>query len=591
MKIILAQTAGFCMGVKRAVDSALEHAGKSPGGVFTLGPLIHNNQTIEMLRERKVTTLDESRPVPPQSTILIRAHGVAPDVEKSYQNAGRPVIDGTCPKVKTVHKVIEKYRKMGYAIVITGDEGHAEVIGLQGYAGGAGHLVHSPADVDRLPHFEKLCLVSQTTFDKNTFDEVARRIKDRYARSDVVIKKTICSATDQRQNETRELAARVDAMLVVGGKNSANTKRLAHIAREVCPGPVQYVETESEIDWRAIEHCKTVGITGGASTPNWMINRVIEQLEFLDRTKKEGMFNTVRSLFNLLSNLNVFVASGAVFVYYASCRLQCFRPDISAMAILFLYFLSMYLWNGLANLENTKREGLSRFRFYHAHKTRLFAIAGIAIAFVLLISLLQGKYLFYLMVFSVLAGLVYHLTIVPKFLLAITRYKSLKDIPTSRDLFVALAWGILITFMPQVMAGRLEFSLSTWFCFALIFILAYLRSLIFDLRDIEGDRIMGRETLVTIIGETRVRAAIHLLILSAIASLIVYPLIFLPGHPRVSPSRDSMAFSLQAAPLLYLFIFMMWNKDNRASRSAFFNIFAEAQFFISGLCAWLAGIA
>ena len=263
-----------------------------------------------------------------------------------------------------------------------------------------------------------------------------------------------------------------------------------------------------------------------------MINRVIEQLEFLDRTKKEGMFNTVRSLFNLLSNLNVFVASGAVFVYYASCRLQCFRPDISAMAILFLYFLSMYLWNGLANLENTKREGLSRFRFYHAHKTRLFAIAGIAIAFVLLISLLQGKYLFYLMVFSVLAGLVYHLTIVPKFLLAITRYKSLKDIPTSRDLFVALAWGILITFMPQVMAGRLEYSLSTWFCFALIFILAYLRSLIFDLRDIEGDRIMGRETLVTIIGETRVRAAIHLLILSAIASLIVYPLIFLPGHPR-----------------------------------------------------------
>ena len=176
------------------------------------------------------------------------------------------MIDGTCPKVKTVHKVIEKYRKMGYAIVITGDEGHAEVVGLQGYAGGAGHLVHSPVDVDRLPHFEKLCLVSQTTFDKNTFDEVAQRIKDRYARSDVVIKKTICSATDQRQNETRELAARVDAMLVVGGKNSANTKRLAHIAREVCPGPVQYVETESEIDWRAIEHCKTVGITGGAST-------------------------------------------------------------------------------------------------------------------------------------------------------------------------------------------------------------------------------------------------------------------------------------------------------------------------------------
>ena len=191
-------------------------------------------------------------------------------------------MDGTCPKVKTVHRVIEKYKNQGFAIVITGDEGHAEVIGLQGYAGNAGHLIKAPDDVDALPHFDKLCVVSQTTFDKITFDEVAKRIKERYPASEVIIKKTICSATDQRQNETRELAGRVDAMIVVGGKNSANTKRLAHIAREVCHGPVQYVETEAEIEWRALEHCKTVGITAGASTPNWMINRIVEQLEFLE---------------------------------------------------------------------------------------------------------------------------------------------------------------------------------------------------------------------------------------------------------------------------------------------------------------------
>jgi (E)-4-hydroxy-3-methyl-but-2-enyl pyrophosphate reductase (IPP and DMAPP forming) len=590
MKIILAQTAGFCMGVRRAVDSALEHAGKSPGGVVTLGPLIHNNQTIEMLKERKVATLDESRPIPPQSTILIRAHGVAPDVEKSYKNIGLPIVDGTCPKVKTVHKVIEKYKDMGYAIVITGDEGHAEVIGLQGYAGDAGHLVHFPADVDRLPHFEKLCLVSQTTFDKITFDEVAQRIKDRYAHSDVVIKKTICSATDQRQNETRELAARVDAMIVVGGKNSANTNRLVRIAEEVCPGHVQHVEIESEIKWEPLQYCKTVGITAGASTPNWMIRRVVEHLEFMEQTKRRGIRNTARSFLNVLSNLNVLVASGALFVYYASCRLQGLPPKVPGMAILFSYFLSMYLWNSLTNIENTKHFGLGRYRFYHAHKNVLYVIAGAPIVLVLVISFLQSTYLFYLMLFAVGAGLVYHLTIVPKFLISITRYRSLKDVPTSRDLFVALAWGILITFLPQVMAGFLVFSLSTLFCFFLFFILAFLRSLIFDLRDIEGDRIMGRETLVTIIGENRVRTAIQLVILSAIAALIVYPLIFLPGHPRVSPARNSMAFSLQAAPLLYLFIFMMWNKDNKASRSAYFNIFAEAQFFISGICAWLAGI-
>ena len=578
------------MGVKRAVDSALEHAARSPGGVYTVGPLIHNNQTIEMLRERRVTTLDESRPVPAQSTILIRAHGVAPEVQESYKNIGHPIVDGTCPKVKTVHRVIEKYKKQGFAIVITGDEGHAEVIGLQGYAGNAGHLIKAPDDVDALPHFDKLCVVSQTTFDKITFDEVAKRIKDRYPDSEVIIKKTICSATDQRQNETRELAGRVDAMIVVGGKNSANTKRLAHIAREVCPGPVQYVETEAEIEWRALEHCKTVGITAGASTPNWMINRIVEQLEFLDQTQRKSARNLIKSFFNLLSNLNVFVASGAVFVYYASCKLQGYPPIISGMAILFLYFLSMYLWNSLANLESTKHQGLSRYRFYHEYKTGLFAIAGIAVALVLLIGFLQAHYLFPLMVFSVIAGLVYHLTIVPKFLLSITRYKSLKDVPTSRDLFVALAWGILITFVPQAASGRIVFSLSTWFCFPLFFILAYLRSLIFDLRDIEGDRIMGRETLVTIIGESRVRKAIQGVIVVAMTALIAYPLVFMSGKSHLSHSRNSIAFCLQAIPLLYLVVFMIWNRDNKASRSAFFNIFAEAQFFISGLCAWLAGM-
>ena len=154
MKILVATTAGFCMGVRRAVDLALEYSGKSGSGVYTLGPLIHNNQTIEMLKERRITTLDESKPISPDSTILIRAHGVAPDVQETYAPKGH-VIDGTCPKVKTVHRVIQKYRAMGFAVVIAGDSGHAEVIGLQGYAGDAGYLIGSAEDVERLPAFAK----------------------------------------------------------------------------------------------------------------------------------------------------------------------------------------------------------------------------------------------------------------------------------------------------------------------------------------------------------------------------------------------------------------------------------------------------
>jgi (E)-4-hydroxy-3-methyl-but-2-enyl pyrophosphate reductase len=590
MKIIVAQTAGFCMGVRRAVDLALEHSGRSQGNVCTLGPLIHNNQTVEMLKERGVTTLDESNPPPPGTTVLIRAHGVPFAVQASYHERGHAIVDGTCPKVKTVHRVIEKFKNMGFTIVITGDEGHAEVVGLQGYAGNSGHLIRTPDDVDRLPHFDKICLVSQTTFDIAIFDAVAARIQKRYGTSEVVIKKTICSATDQRQSETRELSGRVDAMIVVGGRNSANTMRLAGIASEVCRGPVQHVETESEIKWEELANCKSVGVTAGASTPNWMINRVVEHLKLLDQSKKKGLLNAIFSAFDFAANLNIIVSTGAVCVYYASCVLQGLKPESSGALILFLYFFSMYLWNSLASVENTRHLDLSRYKFYNARKTALYAVAGVTILSLLVISYLQNRYLFYLVLFSIAAGSVYHLTIIPKFLLSITRYKSLKDVPTSRDLFVALSWAILITFIPQVMNGRLVFALSTWFCFLLIFVLAFLRSLIFDLRDIEGDRIMGRETLVTIIGEERVKKAIQAIVAGTIMVLAAGSVGFSSANPLHRLAIRGNLFMLQVIPLFYLFFFMLWNKKYNVNRSAFFSLLADAQFYLAGLCAWL-GVA
>ena len=191
MKIIVAQTAGFCMGVKRAVDRALELSDdKSGGPTWTLGPLIHNKQTTDMLRQRGVNALDESNPPGAPSTLLIRAHGVPPDVMERYKSAGYDIVDGTCPKVKAVHNVIERYRKDGYSIVITGDEGHAEVIGLLGYAGDSGYLIQTPGDVDSLPPLDKICLVSQTTFGTELFDLIADRLRERFADS-VIDRKSV----------------------------------------------------------------------------------------------------------------------------------------------------------------------------------------------------------------------------------------------------------------------------------------------------------------------------------------------------------------------------------------------------------------
>jgi 4-hydroxy-3-methylbut-2-enyl diphosphate reductase len=590
MKIIIAKTAGFCMGVKRAVDLALENAGKTPGGIKTIGPLIHNRQTVDMLKERRVTELDINDNYSSPGTLLIRAHGIPPETEAKYLDRRHTIIDGTCPKVKTVQKVIARYRNQGYRIIITGDTGHAEVVGLLGYAGESGLLVHSPEEVDALPMADKVCLVSQTTFDRTTFDRIALKIREHFNGNEIVVKKTICAATDQRQTETETIAKQVDALIVVGGKNSANTQRLATIAR-ACGAPTQLVETENEIDWPAIAKCKTIGVTAGASTPNWMIKRVTDQLYFLDQTQQTTIQNLARQFLNITANLNIFVALGAVAVYYLSCCLQGYAFDVNGALLAFLYFLSMYLWNSVTSIETTQHLGISRYRFYHKYNRQLFLVAAGSIAAQIVISFSTGKTLFSLMLFSILAGSAYHVTIVPKLLRQFLKYKNLKDIPASRDLFVALAWGIVLTFMPQAMHGHLVFNFLVFACFGWIFVLAFLRSLIFDLRDIEGDRIMGRETLITIVGEKRARTAIYLIIVLCIGLLFFFPL---ATDLDIKRSGSMARFLSQIPVLIYAFFFVKWNPRLKSSMPVLFNIMADGLFYLAGagaFCAvWLLGV-
>jgi 4-hydroxy-3-methylbut-2-enyl diphosphate reductase len=586
MKIIVAKTAGFCMGVKRAVDMAIENAGKVPNGLKTIGPLIHNQQTLDMLRQRKVTEFEEKDNNGRPSTLLIRAHGIPPAMQKRYVGQGHAIIDGTCPKVKTVHTVIERYRAAGYAIVIAGDKGHAEIIGLMGYAGNMGHLINTVSDIDTLPDFEKVCLVSQTTFDRTAFDEIAAKIRSRYNNRDVVIKKTICAATDQRQAETETLAKHVDAVIVVGGKNSANTRRLVKIAGNGGT-PTQLVETEEDIDWNAIAHCKSVGVTAGASTPNWMIKRVTDYLQFMDRTQKRTVPNLARQVLDIAANLNIFVALGAVAAYYVSCRTQGYAFTAGGGTLAFLYFLSMYLWNSVTSLETTQHLGISRYKFYRRYKPLLLSLASVSIAALLIGCLPSGKSLFFLMLFATAAGSVYHVTIVPVPLRQFIKYKNLKDIPTSRDLFVALAWGTVLTFMPQAINGSFAVNPLIIACFMWVFVLAFLRSLIFDLRDIEGDRIMGRETLITIVGEKKSRKAIYGIIGLCIVLLIAVPWL---ADLESDRHRSAVRFLSQIPTLLYAAMFVAWNPRLKSSSQVLFTIMADGLFYVAGLGALCASM-
>jgi len=271
VEIIVAPHAGFCFGVRRAVKLA-EESSRQEGKVFTLGPIIHNPQEVGRLRSLGVVPLEEE---PEEgSAVIIRSHGISPDRETELRRRGLKVIDATCPYVKAVHEAVCKLAREGYFIVIVGEKDHPEVVGTLGYlktCGGEGAVVESLEDIKEVTGREKIGVVSQTTQNEKFFKEVVGELS-LWVRELKVIN-TICNATSVRQEDVYSMAPSVDVMVVVGGKNSGNTRRLYSIARSLNPNTF-HIETAQELkpDW--FRGVKRVGITAGASTPDWIIEEV-----------------------------------------------------------------------------------------------------------------------------------------------------------------------------------------------------------------------------------------------------------------------------------------------------------------------------
>lgn len=271
------------MGVRRAIEMALEAARDEGREVFTHGPLIHNPQALENLREQGVIPLPPEGPIP-RATVVVRAHGVPPgDLALLAREAGR-VVDATCPKVSTIQKKIADYSGRGYAVVIAGDADHPEVVGLLGHAAGFAQVVSEPRDVDALPELDRVLLVAQSTQDEEIFGAICDRVLARFPHAKALA--TICQSTHRRQTEVREMAGQVDALIVIGGKNSANTRRLAEIARALGVS-AHHVETAGELPLDKLRRLSRIGVTAGASTPAWIIEQVVGTLEGLEGPSPE----------------------------------------------------------------------------------------------------------------------------------------------------------------------------------------------------------------------------------------------------------------------------------------------------------------
>ena len=282
MEIFTASVLGYCMGVERAVNLALKTIGekKENSKLYTLGPLIHNPLVLKELNERgmKVLSDDEIKNVSSGDAVVIRAHGTTAKNIDTLQKQNAVIIDATCPRVKQSQKRVEEWSKKGYDIIIAGDKNHGEVKSLEGFfdssQGGKLYVVQNSDETEVIPLRERTALISQTTFSPEKYDAITTAIKGK--KSDAVIFNSICDATLKRQKSLEELAKKVDAILVVGGKQSANTKQLKDLALKYCPN-VELIEDETEIPEKFFDFEK-VGITAGASTPQFVIDAVKKRL-------------------------------------------------------------------------------------------------------------------------------------------------------------------------------------------------------------------------------------------------------------------------------------------------------------------------
>lgn len=280
MEIVIGKTSGFCYGVKRAVEGCIEQI-ENNKKIYCLGEVVHNKQVIEELEEKGIKFIENVKEIQDEKAqVIVRAHGIDKDTYDIIKSKNIGLIDYTCPNVARIHKLADSYKEQGYYIFLTGIQNHPEIIGTRSYCGENFSLISTKEDIKKaIKSFEKtnikkLLLISQTTYSIKKFEEIQKEISERISKDiQYIVKNTICLATEIRQKETNELSSNVDKMVIIGGKNSSNIKKLYEIASENCNDTI-CIETKSELEKSEFMNIEKVGIIAGASTPQKSIDEV-----------------------------------------------------------------------------------------------------------------------------------------------------------------------------------------------------------------------------------------------------------------------------------------------------------------------------
>lgn len=277
MNVKLAKSAGFCFGVKRAVDTVNSEIAKATNKkIYTYGPIIHNEEVVNEFKAQGVDVIEEGTDLSgiQPGTVIIRSHGVSREVQNNLMNSGFDVVDATCPFVKKIHRLVDEHSAAGYYVLVVGNPSHPEVEGIVGWINGDDYkVISNDSDLSFLENVKerKICMVSQTTYNHRKFQDLVEIITEKGY--DILVLNTICNATEERQVEASEISKEVDAMIVIGGKKSSNTQKLFEICKRECED-TYYIQTKDDLDLSVLQSIDNVGITAGASTPNKIIEEV-----------------------------------------------------------------------------------------------------------------------------------------------------------------------------------------------------------------------------------------------------------------------------------------------------------------------------
>ena len=558
------------MGVHRAMDMVLTEANRGKGPIYTFGPLIHNKQVIDLLKSKGVVPVKDISGIK-KGTVIIRAHGIPPLDREVLRASGLRIIDATCPRVAKVQAIIRSHTRKGYTAVIVGDRNHPEVIGLMGYAKGNVNVIRRPEEVADLPKVEKLFVVAQTTQDAENYRKIQKAIKQKMPKAEIF--DTICDATHTRQEEVRSFAGHVDGMVVVGGYHSGNTRRLTLVA-EASGLPTFHIETEEELDKTQLADMEIVAVTAGASTPNWMIKKVVQKIESIRGRKESLRSRWIRRALRLLFMNNVMVALGGFSLSFAATILLGKDPDWMHPSLVLLYLYGMYVLNRFLDKGASAYNDPGMASFYRRHRFLLICSGVAAIAGALGMAYHLGTLVFAAMAGLCILGIIYSIPLVPPRLRHFWRFTKIKDIPGSKTLSEAIAWAMVIVLVPQLEPDPVGAS-ETCFVFLIIFSMVYIRSALFDVFQAQGDLIVGIETLPITLGEKRTLGLLKIVSLAGAMLVLV--------APSLSPVT-ALSFLLMLCYGLLMLSLLAYEKrwlypGNRL------GAMVEGSFFLAGLLA------